>query len=233
MVRLYLFAEGQTEQTFANAVLKRHLASFGVYMHNPVLIAHARKKGKVHRGGGRNFVAMQNDINRFLKQEPGNEVFFTTMIDLYALHRDFPGGSEARKLRHDPYRWVHALETAWSDETGDSRFIPFLQLHEFEAYLFCGVSHFAFFFDNASSRISALQTIVDDAQSPELIDDGEQTAPSKRIIARLPQYSDLKTTVGPQLAERIGLQTIRSKCPHFNAWVDRLEKLGEKSAAGQ
>ena len=31
MVRLHLFAEGQTEQTFANTVLKRHLASFGVY----------------------------------------------------------------------------------------------------------------------------------------------------------------------------------------------------------
>ena len=28
MVRLHLFAEGQTEQTFANSVLKRHLASF-------------------------------------------------------------------------------------------------------------------------------------------------------------------------------------------------------------
>ena len=80
---------------------------------------------------------MQNDINRFRKQEPGNEVFFTTMIDLYALHRDFPGGSEAQKLRHDPYRRVEALEKAWSDETRDSRFIPFLQLHEFEAYLFC------------------------------------------------------------------------------------------------
>lgn len=62
MARLYLFAEGSTEQTFANTVLKPHLANFGVYMHNPVLIAHARKKGRIHRGGGRNFTAMQNDI---------------------------------------------------------------------------------------------------------------------------------------------------------------------------
>lgn len=229
MVRLHLFAEGQTEQTFANAVLKRHLASFGVYLQNPVLIAHARKKGRVHRGGGRNFAALQNDINRFLKQEPGNQVFFTTMIDLYALHEGFPGGREAQNMRHDPYRRVEALETAWSDETGDSRFIPFLQLHEFESYLFCGVAHFAFFFDNANSQISALQKIVDEVQSPELIDEGQQTAPSKRIIAQFPQYNDLKTTVGPQMAERIGLENIRSKCPHFNAWLDRLEKLGAQS----
>ena len=229
MVRLHLFAEGQTEQTFANAVLKGHLAKFGVYMQNPVLIAHARRRGIVHRGGGRNFVAMQNDIRRFLRQEPGNQVFFTTMIDLYALHEGFPGAREAQNLRRDPYQRVEALEKAWSDETGDSRFIPFLQLHEFEAYLFCGVPQFAFFFDKANSQISALQKIVNDVQSPELIDDGQQTAPSKRIIAQFPQYNDLKTTVGTQMAERIGLENIRSKCPHFRAWIDRLEKLGAMS----
>ena len=94
---------------------------------------------------------------------------------------------------------------------------------------FADVPHFAFFFDNANSQISALQKIVDDVQSPELIDDGQQTAPSKRIIAQFPQYNDLKTTVGTQMAERIGLEDIRSNCPHFNAWLDRLEKLGAKS----
>ena len=82
MARLYLFAEGQTEQTFADTVLKPHLANHGVYMHNPVLIAHARKKGKEHRGGGRNFITMQNGIVRCLKQESASDVFFTSMIDL-------------------------------------------------------------------------------------------------------------------------------------------------------
>lgn len=95
MARLYIFAEGPTEQTFADTVLKPHLANHGIYMHNPVLIAHARKKGKVHRGGGRNFLAMQNDIVRFLKQESGSDVFFTSMIDLYALPNAFPGREEA------------------------------------------------------------------------------------------------------------------------------------------
>ena len=221
MARLYIFAEGRTEQTFANTVLKPHLANFGVYMQNSVVIAHARKKGKVHRGGGRNFIAMQNDINRFLKQESGRDVFFTTMVDLYALHANFPGTEEAEKLRHDPRQRVEALERSWFDETGDRRFIPFIQLHEFEAYLFVDVSQFAFFFENADSQISALQR---DASSPELIDDGQHTAPSKRIIAQFPNYS--KTTVGPQMAELIGLENIRSKCPHFNAWLERLEKLG-------
>ena len=228
MARLYLFAEGPTEQTFADTVLKPHLANCGVYMQGPILIAHARKKGRVHRGGGRNFTAMQNDIKRFLKQESGNEVFFTTMIDLYALHSNFPGLEEAEKLRHDPYKRVEALERSWFDKTSDGRFIPFIQLYEFEAYLFSDVSQFAFFFDNASSQISALQSAVNAVQSPELVDDGQHTAPSKRIVEQFPEYGDSKTRVGPQMAERIGLEYIRSKCPHFRAWVERLEKLGAR-----
>jgi hypothetical protein len=84
MARLYLFAEGTTEQTFADTVLKPHLANLGVYLHPPVLIAHARRKGKIHRGGGRKYLPMKNDILRFLAQEKAGDVFFTTMIDLYA-----------------------------------------------------------------------------------------------------------------------------------------------------
>lgn len=226
MARLYLFAEGPTEQTFADTVLKPHLANFDVYMHGPILIAHARKKGRVHRGGGRNFTAMQNDIKRFLKQESGNEVFFTTMIDLYALHSNFPGLEEAEQLRNTPYKRVEALERSWFDETGDGRFIPFIQLYEFEAYLFSDVFQFAFFFDNADSEISALQRVVDGVQSPELINDGQHTAPSKRINSQFPEYKRSKPRVGSQMAERIGLENIRSKCPHFRAWIEHLEKLG-------
>jgi hypothetical protein len=51
MVRLKLLVEGQSEQTFASIILQPHLAQHQVFMHNPRLIAHARKKGKVHRGG--------------------------------------------------------------------------------------------------------------------------------------------------------------------------------------
>lgn len=226
MSRLYLFAEGQTEQTFADTVLMQHLANHGVYMHNPVLIAHGRKKGKVHRGGGRSFVAMQNDIIRFLKQESGVDVFFTTMIDLYALHNSFPGAEEAEKIRHLPYERVQMLEEEWAKATGDHRFIPFIQLHEFEAYLFANVPELSFFYDDAETEIAALQAVADGVETPELINDGQQTAPSKRIITQFPDYKDAKTTVGPQAAELVGLPAIRSKCPHFDGWLKRLEGLG-------
>ena len=225
MVRLHVFAEGPTEQTFADTVLKPHLANLGVYMSRPVLIAHARKKGRVHRGGGRNFVSMQNDICRRLKQESGDGVFFTTMIDLYALHRNFPGFEAAEQLRHDPYERVEALEKEWSAETDDRRFVPFIQLHEFEAYLFCDILQLTSFVDNANGRIAHLSQEANKVGSPELINDGQHTSPSKRIIAQIPEFEALKPTAGPQLAERIGLEGIRSQCPHFSAWIHRLEQL--------
>jgi len=230
MVRLHVFAEGRTEQTFADTVLKLHLANLGVYVSKPVLIAHARKKGRVHRGGGRNFTAMQRDIQRRLKQETGDDVFFTTMIDLYALHQNYPGFEEAEPLRRDPYRRVEALEKAWSDQAGDWRFIPFIQLHEFEAYLFSDVSHLVPFFDNAEARIARLRRETNDVDSPELINDGPHTSPSNRISAQFPEYEGLKATVGPQAAERIGLAAIRSRCPHFAAWIARLEHLPKESS---
>ncbi len=230
MARLYLFAEGQTEQTYADDVLKHHLANFGVYLHNPVLIAHARKKGKVHRGGGRRYEPMKNDIVRFLKQEAGNGVFFTTMIDLYALHADFPGRDDAEKHRKDPHGRAKSLQTAWANDIADTRFVPFIQLHEFEAYLFTDVAQFDKFYPNSETQIANLKKIADDVKTPELIDDGKSTAPSKRIIAQFPDYEDAKRVVGPQVAELIGLEAIRKKCPHFNEWLSKLESLGTQGA---
>ena len=205
MTRLHLFAEGTTELVFAREVLGPHLWSYHVYLHNPVLAAHARKKGRVHRGGGRKFRPMQNDIERRLQEDHGPDVHFTTMIDLYALHQDFPGRGEADSLRNKPYNRVASLEQSWSRKTNDSRFIPFIQMHEFEACLYTEVAKLAEFFDHASHGIEELQTIANSVRSPELIDDGQHTAPSKRIAAQFPTYERLKATVGPQMAMLIGL----------------------------
>jgi len=226
MPRLYLFAEGSTELTFADTVLKPHLAGLGVYLHPPVLIAHARKKGRAHRGGGGRYAPMKNDILRFLAQEKGQDVFFTTMIDLYAIHAEFPGLAEAEKLRHLPEKRVQTLEQAFSNDIDDDRFVPYIQLHEYEAYLFSDPSWFGYFYDHHEKQIAALKAIADCYATPELIDDGQDSAPSKRIIAEIPDYNGAKSAVGPQVAELIGLDVIRGKCPHFAAWLAQLEKLG-------
>ena len=50
-----------------------------------------------------------------------------------------------------------------------------------------------------------------------------ETAPSKRITQILPHYN--KVVHGPQIAQTVGLPTIRRECPRFSAWVTRLESL--------
>ncbi|MEQ8542063.1 MAG: DUF4276 family protein [Coleofasciculus sp. D1-CHI-01] len=227
MVRLYLFAEGQTEQTFADNILKQHLANYGVFLDKIVLIAHARKKGKVHRGGGRQYQPMKDDIQRFLKQEKSDNLFFTTMIDLYAISPEFPGLTEAEKLRQNPLERVQFLENSFAQDIDDSRFIPYIQLHEYEAYLFTDPSLFEYFYEGHrnKNKIAELKAIADQYENPELINDGQDTAPSKRIIDQFPAYKKAKVTEGSQVAELIGLQSIRNRCSHFNAWLSKLESL--------
>lgn len=225
MARLYLIAEGQTEQTFADILIKPHLAQRQVYMDKPVLVAHAKKRGRVHRGGGRSYIPMKNDIIRFLKQDKDPDAFFTTMIDLYALYTNFPGLAEAKHLQQNPFEKVKFLEQKFAEDIGDPRFIPYLQLHEYEAYLFSDPTCFEYLDTEGIQAVKALQTIASQYPTPELINDGPQTAPSKRIIASFPDYEKAKTTFGPQLAAKIGLSAIRDRCSHFNEWLSKLESL--------
>lgn len=228
MARLYLWAEGHTEQTFADVLLKPHLANLGLYL-SVILIQHSRKKGKIHRGGGRKYLAMKNGILNLLKQEKTHDVFFTTLIDLYAIPSEFPGLQEAERLRQVPLKRVEFLESAFGSDVGDRRFIPHIQLHEYEAFLFVDASQLGSFFPNVAKQIARLAAVAASYSTPELIDDGPQTAPSKRIIAEIPDYEHLKTVVGPQVAAAIGLAAIRGKCPHFAAWLSRLESLDKSS----
>lgn len=62
--------------------------------------------------------------------------------------------------------------------------------------------------------------------TPEHIDDDPRTAPSKRILSKLPGYD--KVSAGPSAAVEIGLAKLRAECTHFNAWIQRLENLGQR-----
>jgi hypothetical protein len=68
-----------------------------------------------------------------------------------------------------------------------------------------------------------LKKIRRDFNSPEHINDGYVTAPSKRILGIFSQYD--KVLHGSLVALDIGLDTIRRECPMFNSWIERLESL--------
>jgi hypothetical protein len=162
-------------------------------------------------------------LERLFKQDPAPESRFTTFFDLYALPPEFPGFDAARSLG-DPYQKVASIERAFAKAMSDSRFISYLSLHEFEALIFADPSRLDLEYLEHEKAIASLQALAAKLE-PECINETPHNAPSKRIIAAIPEYAGSKATVGPATASAIGLAKLRSRCPHFGAWLDALEAL--------
>lgn len=224
MKGLVIFCEGPTEQGFCNRVLYPHLfPTHGGRLHT-ILIAHSRHHGHVSRGGvSRRYEAMRRGILDELKGHKGQDILFTTLIDLYGLPADFPGKDQAIRNPAEPVAYAQALEKAFDDDIADRRFLAHLQLHEYEAMLFAEPVSFRIAFDDCDREIEELRQIAASFPTVEHIDDGRATAPSKRIIRLFPAYEGRKTSAGPDIAEYTGLSLIRGRCPHFSAWLTRLE----------
>lgn len=226
-VRLCVVAEGQTEESFVNRVLAEHLGNHGVFVSvHCVTTSRDRRANRVYRGGLLKYVHLRKDLTRWMKQEQKNDdCWFTTMVDLYRFPTaDSPFDDTIRSMP-DPYKRVEALQDAIRQDVGlERRFVPYVQLHEFEALVLSDASRFGAFFDNEKA-IRDLQDLVAGYDSPELIDDGETTAPSKRIISAIPEYECEKTVAGAEIASDIGVSVLRQCCPHFGKWLTALETL--------
>ena len=152
------------------------------------------------------------------------------MVDYYGMPSGWPGRANpftaAMSASDKAEEIEHALLQDICDEMGTDfnpdRFLPYVMMHEFEAMLFSDCDSFG----HAIRRpdlTDELQRIRDAFNGPEAIDDSPSTAPSKRIEELFPEYDKLVGgTVG---VLGIGLDTIRSQCPHFDAWLRRLETL--------
>ena len=221
MARLNMIVEGQTEETFANDLLVPHLSALGIF---PAIrcVETSRSRTRTFRGGMISFLKTRTDLEIWMKQERHNtDAHFTTMFDLYKLPDDFPDFQATRPL--DPYARVERLEDALAATISHPRFVPYIQLHEFEALVLSEPLAFARYYEDKRSSIDQLIGLCATFASPELIDDGPETAPSKRILAIFPDYA--KPTLGPLLTDAIGLPHIRAACPHFDRWLTRLEIL--------
>ena len=225
MKRLHITAEGQTEESFVNKTLKQHLAQFGVYADVRCVLT-GKKKAKTFRGGMTTYEKAKKDISRWLREEAGNDdVAYTTMFDFYALPDDFPGYKDALLLQ-DPYEIVAKIEEAFSADIADPRFLPYIQLHEFETLLFVEPEKFGIEYIDETKKIAKLRAIANEFGNPELINQGAETAPSKRIIKVFADYENNKPAIGSMVAHEIGVDMLRRTCRHFNEWLTKLERLG-------
>ncbi len=227
-MRLIVVVEGQTEEAFVKDVLGPHLDLLGVYTSATIVgKVIAQRRGHHHRGGG-HFKHWLTDLKRILGRDRSPDLRVTTLFDLYGLPDDFPG-LEKHGAEADTCRRCDGLQVALGELVGDRRFIPYLQRHEFEALVLAALPSLAELLDAEDdlSGLRALKTEIG-VTPPEEVNDGLETAPSKRLQRHIPGYR--KTLHGPDVTADAGLATLRHACTRFNAWVARLEGLAHEDA---
>ncbi|HXX22272.1 MAG TPA: DUF4276 family protein [Terriglobia bacterium] len=218
-MRLHFVVEGQTEETFVRDLLAPELGAEGRYC-DAHRVTTGRRGAKVYRGGLLSFAHLRKDLELWMKQDRAPDSWFTTMVDLYRLPSDFPSITESRRIV-DPIKKVELLEQSFSSAMNHPRFVPYVQLHEFEALLFSDARSFSVAFPRIGKEVAELQAIRSAFDTPEHIDEREHYAPSKQILRILPEYD--KPVSGPLIAKQIGLEKLRKECHHFNTWLARLE----------
>lgn len=218
MKRLILICEGPTEVEFCKTILVKHFISKEIVLQTPLI----KKSG----GGIIPWAGLKKQIENHLMQE--KDVIVTTLIDYYGIQPKFkfPNWEEAHKLSDKDDR-LTMIETAMKESVSESissRFIPYVQLHEFEGLLFNNINSFiAQFDDEEFINKSELEVTIEKYPNPELINDTPNNAPSYRLQRLIKGYN--KIVHGSILAEEIGLSNIRSKSPRFNNWISLLENI--------
>lgn len=218
MKRIIIICEGETEKEFCIKILSPFFISKNIFIQAPLI--------KKSMGGIVRWSILKKEINTYLKE---HDVYVTTLIDYYGLYSkyQFPGWEKSLAVV-DKYKRMDLLESAMSQDIEDGirhRFMPYMQLHEFEGLLFNDIN---IFYEQIPKEelvgINELkQTFRDYPDNPEMINNNKATSPSNRLERIILGYN--KVVYGNYLAEAIGLDRIRNKSPRFNDWLEKIENL--------
>lgn len=225
--KIKVICEGQSEVAFINNILSPFIGEQNGYQYTvlaiPVITGH-NPYGGDSKGGVLSYQKVRKDIEHSLSSDS----IVTTMFDFFRLPTDFPGYKEAfKKSAQDSIR-VESIEAAMGQNIlgeypslSDKNFIPYLELHEFEALLYCNLDALKLEYVEKDQLIAIDQLKMETSgMNPEDINNGPETAPSKRLI----NIIDYKK--GEALREillGIGIEEMRKQCPHFNRWINQIE----------
>ncbi|MDE2785869.1 MAG: DUF4276 family protein [Chloroflexota bacterium] len=205
MIRLAIAVEGETEEEFVKQVLAGRLRLRDVEP-IPYLLM-----------GNVNVPRLSGEMARLFT---GHDAV-TSLVDFYG----FEGKNQGESVEDLEHRILTATRTNLRIAPDPFLVIPYVQLHEFEGLLFADTRAFGTLLNLPEGALERLQTIREQFETPEDINNDTLTAPSKRIANIIPRYN--KKVDGPMLAEEVGLDRICSECPRFNEWIADLEALAE------
>lgn len=223
MKKLFIVVEGETEERFLRKVLYNDFIQKGIHIEAQQWLSN-RKLGI--GGGGSNFDLIENHLRRLISRyQHDRNVFISVMVDLYA----FPKGGNT-VYDEDVIRQqlgknkVLLLQDKMEERMDYHNFIPYVQLHEYEALLLSKPDALLSFYTDKAKEVEDLKAEIN-GMHPEEINETPEGAPSKRIIKYIPKYKKQKTTAGVTTAEKIGLPFLRKNCTHFNDWITKLEMI--------
>ena len=226
MIRLYIVVEGQTEESFVKELLAPHLWDHGVSS-VPIIVSTSRKAGGRKRRGGGHWKSWKADLIRILGEQVPGGGRVTTMFDLYGLPQDYPDLARIRDASTSAAK-VQLAEEAMRqdlrDVVGVQGLVPYVQQHEYEALVLACLDELCSLLD-APSDLAGVARLRHELGNtpPEEVNDGIETAPSKRLERFIPGYD--KLLHGELTLANVRLSKLMEQCPHFGGWVRRLEGL--------
>jgi Domain of unknown function (DUF4276) len=218
MKRVIIICEGETEKEFCTKILSQFFIKKNIHIQAPLI--------KKTMGGIVKWSELRKQILHHLKYD--NSAFVTNLIDFYGLNEvhQFPKWDESLKIVDKNSR-MDFLEKSMLENIDNEfrhRYLPYIQLHEFEGLLFNDIN---IFYEQIPSNelvgIEELQKTFSDYLNPEMINDKKETSPSHRLIRIIKGYN--KIVYGNYLAEAIGIEKIRHKSFRFNNWLHDIESL--------
>ena len=213
MKNVYIYCEGQTEESFVNAVLYPYFLNIGIWV-RPIICETKRSSTKKYKGGVTSYQKIKREL-LMLCRTHSNE-YVTTMFDYYAMADDTPG-LDIRK--EDIIDQIECIEKTIDDDLNQRNCSFHFMLHEFEGILFSKPKSFGLIADD--EVVGNIQEIRNAFPTPEHINNSLETAPSKRILQLIPNYAKIKD--GTTLSTDMGIDTIMEECLHFKKWIEEIK----------
>jgi hypothetical protein len=195
-INVSVVCEGQTEVDFVKKKLNKEYFNYKSISLKPIAILDGN-------------ISVDRVVT-FAKRAPHSII--TTLVDFYGF-----------KNKDD--KTVDEIEEELRAKVDKEFFIPYLQMHETEALWFSDVASISSAKKANDEQKQSLREIILKYGNPEKINDGRETAPSKRLKKIFGDYE--KLTDGNSIFDKISIDVMQVKCPRFAEWIKKIEETAE------
>lgn len=217
---LIFSVEGQSEEFFVKGTLAPYFQQSGIHCRT-IKLGEARSQ---RTGGIKGIMDCVMELRKIRHNPSFRNVVITTMYDFADINWEkegllFEKGSSIQ-MKAEKAANLLKSQTGFPD-----RFIPYFQMHQFESLLFSNPAVIQEIFQGKETAIEKLIAVKHEfGNNPEAINSNNK--PSYRIEEALDiATKSFKGKTLANLVGKIGLESLRSHCHHFNHWITQLEQI--------